>query len=148
MAKITTVTDVNAPPDAVWRVLCDPSRYAELVTFTDEVTSVSEGELGQGSVYHEEGGVPPFKGKSEWTVTAFDPPQHMVHIGKQGPLTIQLDFDLEATEGGTRVTQTTRSRFFPLLWPVAALMELLFMRRRLEAGLQETAANFKAAIEE
>ena len=147
MAKVTVSTDLKAPPEAVWRVLSDPQRYAQWVVFTDEVTSVGEGEFGQGTVYHELGGVEPFKGASRWTVAEFDPPRHQVHVGKQGPLTIHLDFRLEPTQEGTRYTQETETRFFPLLWPFAALMEALFMRRRMEAGLEERLANFKAAVE-
>ncbi|MFQ5860656.1 MAG: SRPBCC family protein [Dehalococcoidia bacterium] len=147
MARISVSTEIKAPPEAVWKILSDPSRYAKWVTFTDEVTSVSEGEFGQGTVYYERGGVEPFKGSSQWTVTQFDPPRHQVHVGKQGPLTIHLDFRLEPSGEGTRYRQDTETRFFPLLWPLAALMEALFMRRRMEDGAKETVANFKAMVE-
>ncbi|MDA1348312.1 MAG: SRPBCC family protein [Chloroflexi bacterium] len=147
MGRVTVTTDIKAPPEAVWKALSDASRYAEWVVFTDDVISVSEGEFGKGTVYHEQGGVEPFKGRSEWTVTEFDPPHHQVHIGRQGPLTIHLDFRLEPSEQGTRYTQVTESRFPLPLRPIAAVMDLLFMRRRMKSGLQETAANFKAAVE-
>lgn len=147
MARITVSTDIKAPPETVWRLLSDARRYAEWVVFTDEVTSVSEGEFGQGTVYHERGGVEPFKGSSEWTVAEFDPPHHQVHVGKQWPMTIHLDFRLEPTADGTRYTQQTDGRMFILFRPIMVLMDALFMRRRMQAGLEETLSNFKAAVE-
>lgn len=77
--ELSATVPVAAPPDRVWGLLCDTSRYAEWVEDTDEVTR-TDGPARLFSTYDELNPiVGPIRGRSHWVVTEFDPPRHQVH---------------------------------------------------------------------
>ena len=147
MPVINSAWEVDASPDAVWDFSCDVERYPEWVVPTDEMLATPEGELCAGSTYRESGGIGPFKGKSDWTVTEFEAPRRQVHEGDDGMVRIHLTIDLAATEHGTHINQriqlTPRWFIAPLFyatWP-------LFMRRKAQAAMDQTGANMKRILE-
>ena len=52
MMEVTAYAVVPAPPDRVWELVCDTSRYAEWVEGTDEVTR-TDGPAAPESTYDE-----------------------------------------------------------------------------------------------
>ncbi len=81
---------VPAPPERVWELLCDTSRYAEWVDGTEAVTR-TDGPAAPGSTYDEVNPVlGPWKAKSKWTVTEFEAPRRQVHSGTGLPLTSEF----------------------------------------------------------
>lgn len=147
MYEITASADIAAPPEAVWAILCDPTLYPEFVVPTDEMLDVSEGTFGEGSTYREYGGIPPFKGESDWRVTAFEPVTHQVHVGDDGGTTMHLDVALEPTAAGTRYTQVFRIEPRWFLRPVMALMWPLMMRGRAQTAMDRTADGMRRLAE-
>lgn len=102
-----TVT-IPAPPERVWELISDTSRYAEWVEGTAEVTR-TDGPARQGSTYDEVNPlVGPWKARTRWTVTEYEPPRRQVHRGEGIPLAKEffVEFELTPAGGGTEVRQT------------------------------------------
>ena len=102
---------VPAPPERVWDLLCDTSRYADWVDGTEAVTR-TDGPARQGSTYDELNPVlGPWKARSRWTVTEFDAPRRQVHSGTGLPLTSEFLVIFEVTPEGdsSGVTLTLRA---------------------------------------
>jgi carbon monoxide dehydrogenase subunit G len=110
MPSVTASAVAPAPPERVWELLCDTSRYAEWVEGTAAVTR-SDGPARPGSTYDELNPiVGPWKARTSWTVAEFEPPRRQVHTSGDLPLLRRFDVIMElAPEGeATRVTLTLR----------------------------------------
>lgn len=86
MTSVIASTDIAAPSNVIWELLCDPRRYPEFADPADRMLSVPNEEFGAGIVYREYGGIPPFKAESTWRVMAFEPMQRQVHVGDDGSM--------------------------------------------------------------
>jgi carbon monoxide dehydrogenase subunit G len=125
MMEVTASAVVPAPPERVWELLSDTSRYAEWVAGTDAVTR-TDGPSRQGSTYEEVNPIlGPWKAKSHWTVVEYDPPRRQVHEGSGIPLSSEFHVTMEVTpqEGASEVTMTLRGK--PALGPVGAVFARL-----------------------
>lgn len=147
MYRVVASTDISTPHEAVWELYCDPNRYAEFADPTERMVHVPDGPMGEGYTYREYGGLGPFSGESEWTVTEFKPKDRQVHEGDDGTMRFHLEIDIEPTSTGCRLTQ--RFGVEPRgmvkigligLWP-------LLMRRLLQRSMDRTVANVKEAAE-
>lgn len=148
MPRLSVQTDIDVPRERLWDVVNDFDRMTEWVTFADELTYLSDGEVGEGTVYREYGGVGPVRSESEWRITAFDPPERQVHVGDLGIMEPELTMTLEELDGGgTRFTQTMAFRAFPSVRPLGWLLETLFIERAMRSGLRETQDNLKRLVE-
>lgn len=147
MPQVRSSTQIDAPPERVWALMCDPRRYPEWVIPTDRMLEAPEEDLGVGYVYREHGGIPPFKGDSEWRVTVFEPHRRQVHVGDDGMVTIDLEIELAPVDGGTRLTQTVdlTPRWF--MAPLNAILWPLMMRSRAQQAMDDTLANAKRVVE-
>jgi carbon monoxide dehydrogenase subunit G len=106
---VTASAAVSAPPDRVWELLCDTSRYAEWVAGTDEVTR-TDGPAREGSTYDEVNPIlGPWKAKSRWTVTEFNPSRRQVHRGDGLPLTSSFEVVMEVAPVGDSASEVTLS---------------------------------------
>ena len=146
--QVTSSIEIAAPPTAIWELMCDPSRYAEIADPTDRMIHVPDPPFGLGSVYREYGGIPPFKGESEWRVTVFEPERRQVHVGDDGMMTLDLTIEIEPTEAGARLTQTLALKPRWYIAPVNALLWPLLMHRRAQAAMDRTVENVKRAVEQ
>jgi carbon monoxide dehydrogenase subunit G len=120
MIEVSASTFVPAPPERVWALLSDTSRYAEWVAGTDEVTR-TDGPALEGSTYDEVNPIlGPWKARSRWRVTENEAPRRQVHMGEGLPLTREFAVIMEAEhEGdGTRVKITLRGT--PGMGPIGA----------------------------
>lgn len=113
---------------------------------TDRVFDTSAGSLRAGYVYHEHGGVPPFKSTSEWTVTVYDPHRRQVHVGDDGMVKTTIELIVEPQGQGTRLSIdiTLEPRWYMAL-PMALLWPLL--GKRAQAGSDRTVDNIKRLVE-
>lgn len=147
MPKVTASTVINAGPEPVWDLMCDPERYPDFVDATERMVDTGTGPFGVGYVYKEYGGVKPFIGHSEWTVTEFEPMTHQAHLGDDGKVRMPLDIDLEPVGGATRLTLTLglEPRWF-LAVPLAVLWPVM-MRERSQRVLELTVESAKAIVE-
>lgn len=147
MFRIRAEGDIQAPVEKVWALMSTPERYPELVPATDQLLSVSDGPFGKGTVYREQGGLPPFKGESEWRVTEFDPMTRQVHVGDDGSMRFDLSIEVQPREGGCHlVLDLNLTPRWYLVVPSSVLW-LVMMKRRGQAMQDETIANTKRAAE-
>jgi carbon monoxide dehydrogenase subunit G len=147
MSKVVASIEVAGPPEAIWALMCDPHRYPELADPTDRMLDVPEEPMGVGYVYKEYGGVPPFKGESEWRVTEFEPMTRQVHVGNDGSMTLDLTIELAPASEGTRLTQTLELKPRWYLVPVNVIMWPLMMHKRAQEAMDKTVANVKRMVE-
>jgi uncharacterized protein YndB with AHSA1/START domain len=145
--RIERHTVIAAPREQVWDVVNDFDRMTDWVTFADELTSLSEGPVGEGTVYRETGGVGPMGGESEWEITDFEPPERQVHVGDLGIMELELTMTFEAVNGGTQFGQTIELEALPRARPLGWLLERLVIVRVMGSGLEETQANLKRLVE-
>lgn len=145
--RIERHTVIAAPREQVWDVVNDFDRMTDWVTFADELTALSEGPVGAGTVYRETGGVGPMGGESEWGITDFEPPERQVHVGDLGIMELELTMTLEAVNGGTQFGQTIELEALPRARPLGWLLERLVIVRVMRSGLEETQANLKRLVE-
>ena len=65
--SVSATASVSAPPDRVWELVCDTSRYAEWVAGTDAVTR-TDGPAREGTTYDEVNPIlGPWKARTRWT---------------------------------------------------------------------------------
>jgi carbon monoxide dehydrogenase subunit G len=122
---VTASAFVPAPPERVWELLCDTGRYAEWVAGTDAVTR-TDGPAREGSTYDEVNPIlGPWKAKTSWRVTEFEPPRRQIHIGEGLPLASEFAVVMEAEHeaDGTRVTLTLHGK--PALGPIGSAFAAL-----------------------
>ncbi len=145
--EVTASAPVAAPAEAAWEVLCDTSRYAEWVAGTDAVTR-TDGPAREGSTYDEVNPIAgPWKGKSHWTVTSFEPPRRQVHRGEGIAPTVKwLEITMEAAPVGDDASEVTLTlRGESALGPLGALM-LAALRGSVEKDNRKSAENFAELV--
>lgn len=147
MAHITRSVDIDVSRDALWDFVNDFDRMTDWVTFADELRYISDGEVGEGTVYREYGGIGPMASESEWEITVFDPPNRQVHVGDLGIMTPELTMIFEERNGGTRFTQEIEFKALPAVRPLGWLLEQVFIKRAMRSGLQTTQENLKSLAE-
>ena len=143
MIEVTGHAVVPAPLESVWELVCDTSRYAEWVEGTDEVTR-TDGPAARGSTYDEVNPIlGPWRAKTHWTVTDFEPPRRMVHRGTGLPLSESFDviFELSPEGDATGLTQTLRGK--PAFGPVGAVFVRL-MEGQVARDNQKSVENLAA----
>ena len=147
MFEFEISTDIDATAQDIWDLIDDTSRYPEWVDPTDRMLATAEGGLKLGATYREYGGIPPFKGESDWVVTEYEPLTRQVHVGEDGAIKMTLVVELTPSQSGTRFTQSLKltPRWWlrvtmTILWP-------LLMSRRGKAAIRQTHTNAKAILE-
>ena len=111
---------VPAPPDQVFGLISETSRYSEWVTGTDAVTR-TDGPAREGSTYDEVNPIlGPWKAKTSWRVVEHEVPRRSRHETGDIPLSSHFQVVMEvAAEGdGSRVTITLRGE--PSMGPLGA----------------------------
>ena len=109
--EVTASAVSAAPPAELWELVSDTSRYAEWVEGTAEVTR-TDGPAREGSTYDEINPIMgPWRAKTRWTVTEFDPPHRQVHRGEDIPFASEflVIIDLAPSGDGSQVTVTLRA---------------------------------------
>jgi len=131
----------------MWALLDDTEKYPDWIEVTDRMLEVAEGGLKLDAVYREYGGIPPFKGKSTWRVTEYEPHSRQVHIGDDGAMTITLEVIIAPNENGIKLIQNLH--FKPRWWifPMTLIMWPALMGRRGRAAIVKTQANARAILE-
>ena len=125
MLTVTASTHVPAPPEAVWELISDTTRYADWVEGTDAVTR-TDGPAWEGSTYDEANTLlGPWKARTTWRVTEYTPHRRQVHTSKDVPLAKRFDvvMELEPQAEGTLFVVTLSAT--PSLGPIGAAMARL-----------------------
>lgn len=147
MPAVSASIDIDAPPERIWELMCDPNRYPELADPTERMLHVPDEPMGVGYVYREHGGVGPFKDDSEWTVTEFEPTRRQVHEGDDGTMKYHLEIVVDSVDKGTRLTQNLAISAGGAMRIASAIIWPLFMRRLAQRAMENTVANVKQAAE-
>lgn len=138
---VSATVTIAAPPERVWELISDTSRYAEWVEGTAEVTR-TDGPARQGSTYDEVNPLlGPLKARTHWTVVEYDAPRRQVHRGTGIPLArdFLVEFELTPAGGGTEVTQVLRGH--PAAGPLGAAF-FRAMRGQTERENRKSMENF------
>jgi uncharacterized protein YndB with AHSA1/START domain len=140
MFSVTASAVVPAPPERVWDIISDTTRYAEWVERTEEVPR-SVGAAREGSVYEEVNPVlGPWKARTTWTVVEFSPPRRQVHTSADIPLARRFDVIIELEPEGSVTLMTLTLRGTPSLGPVGFAFGRL-MTPRVERDTRKTVEN-------
>lgn len=139
--EVTSSVVIDAPPDELWELIAETSRYAEWVAGTTAVTR-TDGRANEGSTYDEINPIMgPWRAKTHWTVTEFDPPHRQVH--RSGDIPFATEFlviiDLAPSGEGTEVTITLRAN--PSHGALGASV-LRLLRSRTRKDNERTVRNF------
>ncbi len=145
--RVETGIDIDGPPEAVWELVSQPARYPDFATPSDAIVELGEGDLREGYVYKERGGIPPVKSVMTWTVAEVVPNRRLVSDGTDGNVRIHVDWDLAATASGTRLSHSMELSPAWFLAPVMAVMWPALMRKRAQAALDDTMTNIKRIVE-
>jgi carbon monoxide dehydrogenase subunit G len=133
--EVSATTPVAATPEQAWEVLSDTARYAEWVEGTIEVTR-TDGPTAPGSTYDEINPVlGPWKAKTHWTVTEFDPPRLQVHSAEGIPGANSFEVVMEVVPVADACEVTMRLRGETGLGPLGAVFGAL-QKGRLQKQVQ------------
>ena len=120
---------IPAPPEAVWRVLADPSSYAHWVVGSKRIRAADPTWPSPGSRFHHTVGFGPFTIDDHTESVADEPPRRLELRAKARPLgPAEVILELEPAGGGTTITITENptgvqkplALFPPLQWLVKA----------------------------
>ena len=120
MPTVTQSLEIPAPPDKVWEVATDWTRYGEWnVTHTGFPEGAPANE--QGATFKEKITIMGMPGEAKWTVAEVEEPKKLVWDG-EGPMGITLGSKLELTPSGEGTTVALEVTFDggPLAGPIGA----------------------------
>lgn len=107
-ATFRTTTDIDAPPEVVWRHLCDLDRWPEWMNGLVAVERTDQGELGVGSGWVETRRMFGREASETFEITRFEPPTALdLYVdgskGASGKGRYDFEYRLVPREGGTRM---------------------------------------------
>ena len=105
MATFENTVVITRPIEEVFAFLSDLENIPKWNYAIVETRKVSEGPVGQGTVYRQVRSVPN-RSEERLEVTALTPPSHLEIQGQLGPFPSRLSYSLDALPEGTRVTNS------------------------------------------
>ena len=139
-------THIEAPPEAVWKLLCDLPRLPEYVYFVREVFDIS-GPADLGVVYKERAKPGLFESVSEWRITVFEPPRRQAHECAMPEMDASVMSHLEPEDGGTRYSLSMAFAVLPRIRPLGMLLENLFVERKVRSDCRRVLGACKRIVE-
>ncbi len=141
--RISEHIEIGRPPEDVWAVVSDLSTHTVWRPSLVEFRQLSDGPLGVGTRIRE---VLRWKGRTievEDVVTAFDPPRRLGIHGGWKAADFDVDFALDPSDVGTRVT------FDWSFEPKTVLLRVLtpFLGRTLGGATRDELERLKAYVE-
>jgi uncharacterized protein YndB with AHSA1/START domain len=113
-----TETYVNAPPDAVFRVLSDPCSYAHWVVGASRTRKADKGWPRPGTKFHHTQGFFGIGVPDNTEVVASDPPKKLVLEARIRPFAVnKVEMRMRPRGSGTHVTMVE--------YPTGGLMRLV-----------------------
>jgi len=134
---------IPAPPDRVWEITCDTSRYPEWVENTLRMIR-TDGPTRPGATYEELSRIAgPWKSVTRWRVTEFDPPRRQVHEGEGVSTAKGMAVIIELSPAGQDTNFTLTVRYTPRFGPAGALIDRA-VRGSITRSQQRSARAFAA----
>jgi uncharacterized protein YndB with AHSA1/START domain len=140
MSEVISSITIDAPPEKVWDVIMDPTRFGEWVTIHRKLDSVSDGEMVQtlhlrGVNFHV-----------RWELITCERPTHAVWHGR-GPAHshAETEYRLTPVDGGTRFAY--RNEFKAPFGPLGAVASRALVGGLPEREAHATLRNLKTLVE-
>jgi uncharacterized protein YndB with AHSA1/START domain len=129
MSEVCTSIDIAAPPERVWEVVMDPTRFGEWVTIHRRLVSHSDSKMEQVLCIHH------VNFHVHWELVSSDRPRHVEWHGR-GPARsrAETEYTLTAVDGGTHFEY--RNEFKAPFGPLGAAAS-----RALVGGVPEREAD-------
>jgi uncharacterized protein YndB with AHSA1/START domain len=126
MARQTSIAATAitaAPPERVWEIACDSSRYPEWVENTLRMIR-TDGLTRPGATMEELTRIAgPWKSVTRWRVTEFDPPRRQVQEGEGVTTATDMAVIIELSPSGEDTNFTLTVRYTPKFGPIGALID-------------------------
>ena len=143
LTSIVASAVIPAPPDRVWEIACDTSRYPEWVENTLRVIR-TDGPTRPGATYEELSRIAgPWKSVTRWRVTEFDPPRRQVHEGDGVSTAKGMAVIIELSPAGQDTNFTLTVRYTPRFGPAGSLIDRA-VRGSITRSQQRSARAFAA----
>jgi uncharacterized protein YndB with AHSA1/START domain len=121
--SITATAIIPAPPERVWEIACDSSRYPEWVENTLRMIH-TDGPARPGATMEELTRIAgPWKAVTRWRVTQFDPPRRQVQAGEGVTTAKDMAVIIELSPAGEHTNFTLTVRYTPRFGPIGALLD-------------------------
>jgi uncharacterized protein YndB with AHSA1/START domain len=148
MARQTLITAsaiIPAPPERVWDIACDTSRYPEWVENTLRMIR-TDGPTRAGSTMEELTRIAgPWKSVTRWRVTEFDPPRRQVQEGEGVSTAKNMAVIIELLPAGQDTDFTLTVSYTPRFGPAGALIDRA-VRGSITRSQQRSAQAFAALV--
>jgi uncharacterized protein YndB with AHSA1/START domain len=136
---------ISAPPERVWEIACDSSRYPEWVENTLRMIH-TDGPTRFGATIEELTRiVGPWKSVTRWRVTEFDPPRRQVQQGEGVSTAKNMAVVIELSPAGQDTEFTLSVCYTPRFGPVGALIDHA-VRGSITRSQQRSAEAFAALV--
>jgi carbon monoxide dehydrogenase subunit G len=147
MSVVTASTHIDAPPDAVWTLVMDPSRLGEWVTIHRKLLDADNGPPRKGYRMVQQIHVRGVSVEVHWELVACEPQALAVWEGR-GPARSRAhtEYRLCPDDGGTRFDY--RNDFHVPLGPIGAIFSRALVGGMPEREAQRTLRALRERIED
>lgn len=147
--RVESSIEIDAPVETVWEITTDPETFVDGIDWVYDVWREDEGPLGEGSVYIERAKPGLTENEYRWEITAYEPPNRIVHYHNSRELEAELEVLTEPVDDETtQYTQIMHFRAFPVFRPLGFVLERLVMKRQMLHDFDEMILpNYKQIIE-
>ena len=143
--SITATAVVPAPPERVWQIACDTSRYPEWVENTLRMIH-TDGPARPGATMQELTRIAgPWKAVARWRVTQFDPPRRQVQAGEGVTTAKDMAVIIELSPAGEHTRFALTVCYTPRFGPIGALLDRA-VRGPITRAQQRSAEAFAALV--
>ncbi len=142
--KASASTTIDRPIDDVFAYVSDVENTSEWVAGVGDTTLVDGDGTGVGDRYESEYTYGGNTSDMDFEITDYDPPRRLGMTAPEGPFAFDGTLELEAVDGGTRVTNTIETGsdglFTTITFTVFRPVMRWLMARRLTQELDELKA--------
>jgi len=143
--SIAAVAIIPAPPERVWEMACDSSRYPQWVENTLRMIH-TDGPTRPGATMEELTRIAgPWKAVTRWRVTEFDPPRRQVQAGEGIATAKDMAVIIELSPAGEGTNFTLTVCYTPRFGPIGALIDLA-VRGPITRSQQRSAQAFARLV--
>ena len=143
--SIAAVAIIPAPPERVWEMACDSSRYPQWVENTLRMIH-TDGPTRPRAIMEELTRIAgPWKAVTRWRVTEFDPPRRQVQAGEGIATAKDMAVIIELSPAGEGTNFTLTVCYTPRFGPIGALIDLA-VRGPITRSQQRSAQAFARLV--
>jgi uncharacterized protein YndB with AHSA1/START domain len=146
MSEVILSITIDAPPEKVWEVVMDPSRFGEWVTIHRKLINAPRGAPREGDEMEQTLHLRGVNFHVKWELAKCEAPLHAVWEGR-GPAHshAETEYRLTAIDGGTRFAY--RNEFTAPFGPLGAVASRALVGGLPEREARATLKNLKDLVE-